>query len=67
MKSVLKVCNMKTMVDVSNIRKAISKNQGIIACHISSEKGEVNVVYDDYFISLDDLVECIEDLGYTIL
>lgn len=67
MKSVLKVCNMKNMADVSNIRKAISNNQGVIACQISSEKGEVNVVYDEYFITLDNLIECIEDLGYTIL
>ncbi|PRR77877.1 hypothetical protein CLLI_21380 [Clostridium liquoris] len=67
MKSVLKVLNMKTMADVSNIRKAISSNEGVIACQINSEKGEVNVVYDEYFVTLDNLMESIEDLGYTIL
>jgi copper chaperone CopZ len=58
---------MKTMADVSNIRKAISSNEGVIACQINSEKGEVNVVYDEYFVTLDNLMESIEDLGYTIL
>lgn len=67
MKSVLKVLNMKTMADVSSIRKAISNNEGVIACQINSEKGEVNVVYDEYFVTLDNLIESIEDLGYTIL
>ena len=67
MKSVLKVLNMKTMADVSNIRKAISSNEGVIACQINSEKGEVNIVYDEYFVTLDNLMESIEDLGYTIL
>lgn len=67
MKSVIKVCNMKSMNDISRVRKAISNNEGVIACQINSDKGEINVVYDEYFISLDEIMESIEDLGYTIL
>lgn len=67
MKSVLKIGNMRTMDDVSRIRRAISSNQGVIACQINREKQEVNVVYDDYIIKLDNLIESLEDLGYTSL
>ncbi|GAA0728789.1 heavy-metal-associated domain-containing protein [Clostridium malenominatum] len=67
MKSVIKVFNMKNTTDISRVRNAISNNEGIIACQINSEKGEVSVVYDDYFVSLEQIMESIENLGYTIL
>lgn len=67
MKDVLKVCNMSTIDDVNNIRKAISGNEGVVACEINREKGEVNIVYDNYFVSIDKIIESIEDLGYTVL
>lgn len=65
MKSVIRIANMRTLADVNNIREAISNNEGIIACQINKEKQEVNVIYDDYFLSEDDLIQCLEDLGYT--
>ena len=37
MKSVIKVCNMSTSNDISNINVAISNNQGVIACRINIE------------------------------
>ncbi|KAJ49948.1 copper chaperone CopZ [Clostridium tetanomorphum] len=67
MKSVIKICNMRSGADITNIRKAIANNEGVIACQISPEKGEVSVVYDEYFVTLDHIIESIEDLGYTIL
>jgi copper chaperone CopZ len=67
MKSVIKIANMRSLADVNNIREAISSNEGIIACQISKEKQEVNVIYDSYFLSEDDLIQCLEDLGYTTL
>ena len=67
MKSVIKVFNMKNTTDISKVRNAISNNEGIIACQINSEKGEVSVVYDNYFVSLEEIMESIENLGYTIL
>lgn len=67
MKSVLKVCNMHTNDDINRIRTAISNNQGVVACEINSEKGEVSVVYDDYFVDADALVQCLEDLGFAVL
>jgi copper chaperone len=67
MKSVLKIYNMNTLEDVNSIRKAIAKNEGVVACEISSEKGEVSVVYDSYFLKEEDIIESIEELGYTVL
>lgn len=67
MKSVVKVGNMRTMEDVGKIRKAISDNQGIIACQISKESQEVSIVYDNYIIDLDDIIGSLEDLGYTVI
>ena len=67
MKSVLKVCNMHTNEDISMIRTAISNNEGVIACEINKEKGEVSIVYDDYFVEEDVLIQCLEDLGYAVL
>jgi copper chaperone len=67
MKSVLKVCNMHTNEDISKIRTAISNNEGVIACEINREKGEVSIVYDDYFVKADVLIQSLEDLGYAVL
>lgn len=67
MKSVLKVANMKTSSDINAIREAIAENEGVIACQIIKEKQEVNVVYDKYFLSEEKLIQCLEDLGYTVV
>lgn len=67
MKSVLKVCNMNTVEDINRIRKAISNNEGVVACQINREKGEVSVIYDDYFVNNDSLIQSLEDLGYAVL
>lgn len=67
MKDVIKVCNMNSIDDVNNIRRAISGNEGVVACEINREKGEVSVVYDGYFIGIEKIIESIEDLGYTVL
>ena len=67
MKSVIKVCNMNTSDDISNINLAISNNQGVIACQINSESKEIEIIYDDYFVSLDNLIESIEEAGYAVI
>lgn len=67
MKSTIKVCSMNSIEDVNNIRKAVSSNEGVVACEVNKEKGEVSVVYDDYFVDLDKIIESIEDLGYTVI
>ncbi len=67
MKTVIKVCDMITSKDVNNIRSAISNNEGVIACGIHPEKKEVEIVFDDYFITIEDLITSIEDVGYTVI
>lgn len=67
MRSVIKVCRMSTSRDVSIINLAISNNQGVVACKINIESKEIEIIYDDYFVSLDDLIESIEEVGYTVI
>ena len=67
MKSILRICNMNTSDDVNKIRKAISGNEGVVACQINSEKREVSIIYDDYFVTNDTLVQSLEDLGYAVI
>ncbi|MFT5875322.1 MAG: copper chaperone [Clostridium sp.] len=67
MKSVIKLCNMSTSDDISNVNAAISNNQGVIACQLNSESKEVEIIYDDYFVSLDNLIESIEEAGYAVI
>lgn len=67
MKSSIKILNMKTVQDIKRVKEAIASNEGIVACEINNEKGEVNIIYDDYFINLDRIIESIEDFGYTVV
>ena len=67
MKSLFKISSIKTLEDVSNIRNAISNMEGVIACQVNLEKEEVNVVYDDFFVKDEDLIQAIEDSGYMVL
>ena len=67
MKSMFKVVNMNTEEDINKIRKVIANNEGVVACQINSEKSEVSVVYDDYFITSDLLIQSVENLGYAVI
>ena len=67
MKTTLKVCDMVTSKDVTRVKNAISANEGVIACGIHKTKKEVEIVYDNYFISIDDIIESIENSGYTVI
>ena len=43
MKSIIKICDMKSAKDISNIKNAISSNEGVIACEVSLEKKEAQI------------------------
>jgi copper chaperone len=67
MKTILKVCDMVTSKDVTRVKNAISANEGVIACGIHKAKKEVEIVYDNYFIDVEDIIESIENSGYTVI
>lgn len=67
MKTVIKVSNIRSQQDVTNIRSALSDKEGIIACYIKKDNGEVEVVYDKYFINIEVINGLLEDMGYTII
>jgi copper chaperone CopZ len=58
---------MNNLDDINNLRRAISSNEGVVACEISKDKGEASIIYDNYFIELESIIESIEELGYTVL
>lgn len=67
MKSVIRVCDMKRSQDVRRIQKAISCNEGVIACEISLEKQEVLIIYNESFVKLEGIIDSIEDIGYMVI
>ncbi len=66
MKSVIKVYNLNTQKDISKIQGAIANNEGILACEISLNKKEIQVIYNESCIDLDKILESIENLGYMV-
>ena len=67
MKSIIKVHPLKKQKDVMNIQRAISNVEGIIACEISIDKSEVQVIYNESCLELDDIIESIENVGYMVM
>ncbi|MFL0252994.1 heavy-metal-associated domain-containing protein [Clostridium neuense] len=66
MKSVLKVGNICSIDDVNKIRNVVSQNEGVVACYINKESKIVEIIYDNYLLKLDDIIEAIESLGYFV-
>ena len=67
MKSIIKICDMKSDKDISNIKNAISSNEGVIACEVSLEKKEAQIIYNESYLSIESIIESIENLGYMVL
>ena len=67
MKSVLSICNISNNKDVSKIQRAISSNEGVIACEVSLTKKEVQIIYNESFLNIDTIVDSIENLGYIVV
>lgn len=67
MKTTLKICNMRTLEDISKVRMAISKNEGVVACQLNREKGEAQIVYDAYMLDIEVVIEKIEELGFSVI
>lgn len=67
MKSVIKICEIKTSNDISNIQNAIASNEGVIACEVSLKRKEVQVIYDENFVNIDKIIDSVEKNGYVVM
>jgi copper chaperone len=65
--SLLRIPDMKNTNDVVKVREAIANNVGVIACQIVPERSEASIFYDSTYITLDELISSIEDIGYTVI
>ncbi len=62
----LKVTNMDTNLDVSKIKEAMGENDGVVACEILQDKGEIQIVYDEQLVTVEKIISSIEDKGYSV-
>ena len=66
MKSIIKIYNMESHRDSNIIQETVAQNSGVIASEISLAKKEVVVIYNEAFLSIQEIVDSIEDLGYVV-
>lgn len=66
MKSVIKIPTINNNDDVSDIREAIAKHDGVVACQISLSKKEVNIIYDSSAVTLEEIKISIEETGHHL-
>lgn len=64
MKGVLRVHKIDNL---SKLKRDITSIEGVIALHISKESEEVTVIYDEYFTTLEDIIDKLENDGHIIL
>lgn len=67
MKSIIKVHPMNSQRDVIKIQHTISQIEGIIACEVSLERKEVNIIYNESFLDIQIVIENIENIGYMVI
>ena len=66
MKALFRIYNLTTHNDINNIRNVVSNYEGILACEINLNRKEVNIVYDSLSLSMDEIMNSIENAGYMI-
>ena len=66
MKALFRIYNLTTHDDIINIRNVVSNYEGILACEINLNRKEVNIVYDSLSVSMDEIMNSIENAGYMI-
>lgn len=67
MKSTIKICDMSALKDVTEIQNCMAQIQGVIACEISLERKEIQVIYNESFVDLEAIVSSIENLGFLVI
>lgn len=66
MKSTVKIYDLGKEDDSLKIKSAISVLQGIIAYEVFLGKKEIQVVYNEDFVSLEKIIINIEDMGFIV-
>ncbi|CDM67331.1 Hypothetical protein CM240_0157 [Clostridium bornimense] len=64
MKGVLRVHKID---NVNKLKRDITSIEGVIALYISKESEEVTVIFDEYFTTLEDIIDKLENDGHIIL
>ena len=67
MKALFRIYNLTTHNDINNIRNVVSNYEGILACEINLNRKEVNIVYDSLSVSMDEIMNSIENAGYMVI
>lgn len=67
MKAVLKIHEIRNQKDVVKIQRLISRIEGIIACEVSLNKNEIQLIYNESFVNLDKIIEELENVGYMVI
>ena len=67
MKAVLKIAGMNNSKDVKKVQSAISMSEGVIAIEVVLAKKEIIVIYNDFYINLENIIDKIEEAGYTVI
>lgn len=67
MKSIIKIYNMESHIDSNLIQETVANNSGVIASEISLLKKEVVIIYNEAFLSIQEVIDSIEDLGYVVI
>lgn len=67
MKAVLKIAGMNNSKDVKKVQSAISISEGVIASEVVLAKKEIIVIYNDFYINLENIIDKIEEAGYTVI
>ncbi len=67
MKSIIKIYDIKNTKDLSNIQNAIASNDGVIACEVSLGKKEVQIIYNENYVKIEEIIDSIENLGFVVI
>lgn len=67
MKALLRVAGLNSSNDVKTIQGAIASNAGVIASEVNLTKKEVVVIFNEVYLKEDDIIDSIENLGYTVI
>ena len=66
-KTRIKIGGMTCINCQSKIQRRLQKLRGVLSANVSWEKGEAGLSFDESLISLDEIKEEIEKLGYKVL